>query len=298
MTIPIDEPTDMTGKVCMITGSTAGIGKVTALELAKMGATVIIVARSRQRGRPALRFVQEGSGSDSIELMYADLSSIASIQKLVENFRKKRSRLDVLINNAAVVPKERELSLDGYEMQFAVNHLAPFCLTNLMLDILKATEGARIINVSSEAHNRAKLDFDNLQSEKKYSPFSAYGMSKLANIYFTYALARRLEGTTVTANALHPGVIRSELIRQMPIWYEWVFNWFAKPTDDGSEGPVFLASSQQVIGVSGKYFSGKLETKSSPASYDEVAGERLWELSERLCEIESLNGTSYKTLTP
>ena len=279
--------TELSGKICLITGATAGIGKATALELAKRGATVVVIARSRQRGKPAQRYLREESGNDSIDLFYCDLSSLASIKQFAEAFKAKYSRLDCLINNAAIVPKNREFSLDGYEMQFAVNHLAPFFLTGELLDPLKSAPEARIVNVSSEAHQRAKLNFHNLQSEIKYSPFNAYGMSKLENIYFTYSLARRLQGTTVSANALHPGVIKSELIRQMPIWYEWVFNLFAKKTESGSETPLYVATSEELKGMSGKYFSAKKEIRSSAISYDEEIGERLWELSESLAGLRT-----------
>lgn len=288
--IPATKPkptNELVGKVCLITGATAGIGKVTALEFAKRGATVVIVARSRQRGKPAQRFLREESGNEEIDLLYGDLSSLASIRQVVDTFLAKRSRLDILVNNAAIVPMTRELSLDGYEMQFAVNHLAPFYLTGQLLNILKSTVGSRVVNVSSEAHQRAKLNFHNLQSEIKYSTFNAYGMSKLENVYFTYSLAKRLEGTGVSVNALHPGVIRSELIRQMPIWYEWIFNCFAKKTEAGSETPLYVATSEELSGVSGKYFSAKKEIRSSALSYDSEIGERLWDLSETLVGLRT-----------
>ena len=273
----------MLGKVCMVTGSNAGIGKAIALELARRGATVVMVCRSRERGDAARTEILAQVGDARLDLMVADLSSRQSIRQLVEDFRGRYERLHVLINNAAVMCRERRLSPDGIEMTFAVNHLAYFLLTNLLLDPLKAGESARIINVSSDAHRMVKLDFDNMQGERRYSAFRAYSLSKLANVYFTYSLARRLDGTGVTANCLHPGVIRTTLNSGMPLLIAWISNtFFGKGVAKGAETPVYLATSLELEQTTGKYYQQKRELKSSAVSYDRAVGEQLWQLSARI----------------
>lgn len=269
-------------KICMVTGSNAGIGKATALELAKRGATVIMVCRSQERGAAAQQEIKAQSGNAKVDLLVADLSSQAAIRQLVQEFESRYDRLHVLINNAAVALKRRELSKDGIEMMFAVNHLSYFLLTNLLLDTLKASAPARIINVASNAHRFGRLDFDDLQGEKRYHMFRAYALSKLENLYFTYALAKRIEGTGVTVNALHPGVIRTELNRDLPQFLKWLFDRFMKPAEKGAETPVYLADSPEVEGVNGKYWDECKAIPSAPRSYDKEAAETLWQLSAKL----------------
>ncbi len=267
----------------MVTGSNAGIGKAVALELARLGATVVMVCRSRERGEAAQAEIRAQSGSAKVDLMLADLASQASIRQLAAEFQAHYSHLHVLINNAAVMLRERILSPDGFEMTFAVNHLAYFLLTNLLLDTIKADAPARIINVSSDAHRIVKLDFENLQGEKKYHTFRAYAQSKLENVYFTYTLARRLEGTGVTVNCLHPGVIKTDLNRGMPPLIAWISNtFFGKAAETGAETPVYLATAPEVEGMTGKFFQNKKAIKSSAISYDTEIGERLWRLSAQL----------------
>lgn len=275
----------MTGKVIIITGANSGIGKVTAEALARMGAKVVLVCRDRNRGEAALSDVKTNSGSDSAELMLCDLASQSSIREFAEAFKRTHDRLDVLINNAGVYIRDRVVNKDGIETTFAVNHLAYFLMTELLLDLLKASAPARIINVASEAHAYGKMDFDNLQGEKKYRGMRAYANSKLENILFTYDLARRLEGTRVTANCLHPGAVGTSLFRALPKPVEAVIKLLTLSPEKGAETSIYLASSADVEGVTGKYFAKKVATKSSPESYNEDVAKRLRAESARLTNV-------------
>ncbi|KKK66203.1 hypothetical protein LCGC14_2966450, partial [marine sediment metagenome] len=204
----------MKGKVCMITGANSGIGKTTALGLVKMGTTVVMVCRNRNRGEAAMDEIKAQSGNESVELMIADLASQKSIRQLVKDFTDKYQQLHVLINNAGVAKANRTLTVDGIETTFAINYLAPFLLTNLLLDALKASTPARIVNVSSMVYKWGTIDFDNLQGEKRYDMDKAYNQSKLAIVLFTYELARRLQGTGVTVNSLEPGLVATDFGRE------------------------------------------------------------------------------------
>lgn len=270
----------------MVTGANAGIGKITALELAKQGAQVVIVARSQARGAEAQAEIIAASGNGDVHLLQADLSSQAEIRKLAAQFKRDFTRLDVLVNNAGAFFNRRQLSVDGLEMTFALNHLGYFLLTHLLLDALQASAPARIINVSSDAHRGAKIDFDDLQAARGYAGFRVYGISKLANVLFTYELARRLGGTAVTANALHPGFVATNFGRNNGFVVDKLFGllgrFFAKSPEEGAETSIYLAASPEVAGVSGQYFVNKKAVKSSLASYDADAARRLWEISEEL----------------
>src|SRR5438093_7144997 len=204
---------DMTGKTCIITGGNSGIGKATALGLAKMGATVVIVSRGKEKGEAALADIIAKSGNRSTKLMLADMSSQDSISTLASNFKARHERLHLLVNNAGVYLTRRNTTVDGLESTFATNHLGPFLLTSLLLDILKASAPSRIVNVTSDAHKGAKIDFDDLQGEKRFSGWQAYGQSKLAMILYTHELAKRLEGSGVTVNSAHPGVVRTNFAK-------------------------------------------------------------------------------------
>ncbi|MFQ5793638.1 MAG: SDR family oxidoreductase [Candidatus Bipolaricaulia bacterium] len=245
----------MQGKTRIVTGANSGIGKATALGLAKLGVTVVMVCRNPRKGEAAMAEIKAQSGNESVDLMIADLSSQQSIRQLVADFTDRYQRLHVLINNAGLHLSRRFVTADGIETTFAVNHLASFLLTNLLLDVLKASAPARIVNVTSSAHSRT-MDFDNLQGEKQYNGMQTYTQSKLANILFTYELARRLEGTGVTVNCLHPGTVRSGLQRNLPRIFRLLRLFFATP-EKGAETSIYLASSPEVEGVSGKYFSDK-----------------------------------------
>jgi NAD(P)-dependent dehydrogenase (short-subunit alcohol dehydrogenase family) len=275
----------MGGKVCLITGATSGIGKATAMKLASMGASVVMVARDRGRGEAAMAEIKVGSANASVALMLADLSSQEDIRRLAHEFEEAYPRLDVLINNAGVIRSERITTADGLETTFAVNHLAYSLLTNLLLDMLKASAPSRIVNVSSGEQRNGIIDFDDLQGEKGYKGAKAYSQSKLATVLFTYELARRLEGTGVTANCLHPGVVGTNLGSGVSGAFGVMVRALTplmKSPEKGAETSVYLASSKEVESVSGRYFVKKAEARSSDASYDERLARRLWEVSADL----------------
>ena len=285
----MNDTTSMTGKVCLVTGATNGIGKETALALAKMGATTIIVARDPAKGAAVLEEIMRQSGNDGVELMHADLASLDSVRKLAADFQAKHQQLHVLVNNAGVYNIKRSETQDGFEATFGVNHLSHFLLTNLLLDVIKASAPARIINVSSASHKGAKINFDDLQSEKSYRGLSVYGQSKLANVLFTYELARRLEGTNVTANALHPGVVltgfganNAGIFRLLFRVFQTVARPFMLSPERGAETSIHLASSPEVEGVTAKYFVKKEPVPSNDISYETDVAQRLWQMSEEM----------------
>jgi NAD(P)-dependent dehydrogenase (short-subunit alcohol dehydrogenase family) len=284
----------MNGKIVMVTGATAGIGKITAAELARMGATVIAVARDQWRGESGVNDIKAQSGSSDVHLLLGDFASQASIRKLAGDFKARWDKLHVLVNNAGMTAARRTVTVDGLETTFAVNHLGYFLLTNLLLDVLKASAPSRIVNVSSAAHKQGRLNFDDLQGEKAWGMWKSYSDSKLANILFTYELARRLEGTGVTVNALHPGVIPgTNLAREMPQTLVKVAEvlskilFFGSSPEQGARTSVYLASSPDVAGVTGKYFIKSKEARSSKASHDAEAAARLWKVSEELTGLGS-----------
>jgi len=277
----------MKGKIVLITGSNAGIGKATACELAKRGATVVASARSPEKGRRAVDEIRHQAVSSDVHLLVGDLGSLAGVRALAADFVERWDRLDVLVNNAGVFLSERSETVDGFETTFAVNHLAPFLLTHLLLDLLEANAPSRIVNVASAAHVRATLDFDDLQTTRAYSTMDVYSKSKLANILFTRELARRLEGTGVVANCLHPGVVRSDLGADGDMSGFFRFGWvliqpFLIGPAKGARTSVYLASSPEVEGVTGEYFDKCKPSRSSSASQDMEAARRLWEASAEM----------------
>ncbi len=279
---------DMSGKICMVTGANTGIGKATAHGLAALGASVIMICRNQSKGEEARADIISESGNKAVDLMIADLASQESIHRLAQDFKDRNDRLDVLVNNAGVILRERTLTADGIETTFAVNHLGPFLLTNLLLDNLKAAAPSRIVTVSSKIHSRS-LDFDNIQGEKHYGATEAYSQSKLENVLFTYELARHLEGTGVTANCLHPGVVGTNLMNGFFPLLARPLAWLVKPLltspETGAETSIYLASSPEVEDVTGKYFMDKKETSSSSGSYDREAAARLWQMSAALTHM-------------
>lgn len=274
----------MKGKTCMITGANSGIGYVMALELARMNAHVVMVCRSKERGEAARNRIMSQTKNQSVDLLIADLSSMKQVRELTEEFKNRYVDLHVLINNAVIWPKKRMMAEGGLELQFAVNHLSHFLLTNLLLDVIKASAPARIVNVSSGIHRRVKLDFDDLQSEKKYWNMWVYGRTKLMNVYFTHELARRLKGTGVTVNSFTPGMTATNLGRYMSPAAQWFFRVFGRSPEKGARTGVYLASSPEVEGVTGKYFADCRERMSSKVSYDEDIARRLWKVSDTFAD--------------
>ncbi len=275
---------DMHGKVCLVTGAASGIGRAAALGLAERGATVVTICRSEARGAPVLEAIGQRGGSGRAALLAADLSSQRQVRAAAAAFRERFDRLDVLVNNAGVAgAKPRQVTEDGLERTFAVNHLAPFLLTALLRDMLEASAPARVVTVSSAAHRYAALDFDDLQGVRRYSPFGAYCRSKLANVLFTRELARRLEGTGVTATCMHPGVVATALFRDAP---GWVRAFFASPLvltpERGADTVLHLASAPEVAGLNGCYFVRRKPVRPSRAARDDDAARRLWAASEAL----------------
>jgi NAD(P)-dependent dehydrogenase (short-subunit alcohol dehydrogenase family) len=277
----------MQGKICLVTGATSGIGRATALGLARMGATLALVARDPVRGETARNDVASQSGNPAIDLLLADLSSQQSVRRLAENFRQRYTHLHVLVNNAGLFSLRRRTTVDGLEMTFAVNYLAPFLLTNLLLDVLKASAPTRIVNVASEAHETGYIRLDRLQLEKGYRPMRAYSQSKLALVLFTYELARRLEGSGVTVNALHPGFVATN-IGQTGLgspgraMARFIVSRLGISPEEGAKTSLYLASSPEVEGVSGKYFVESAPRRSAAITYDEELQRRLWEESAKL----------------
>lgn len=276
----------MKDKICLITGANAGIGKTTALGLAKLGARIVIISRNKERGEKALKEIASESGNENIDLFTADLASFASIRKLAKEIRSRYDKLDVLINNAGIFVSELQYTEDKIEMQWGVNHLAPFLLTHLLMDTLKKAGSARIVNVSSRVHLRGTIHFNGLNLTSNYDGLRAYSQSKLANVLFTYELAARLEGTGVTANCLHPGGVKTHFVdKNASGFYKvgWILlkPFMISPTK-GAETSVYLASSEEVKGVTGKYFDKCRPKRSSRRSYDKAVAKRLWEVSEEL----------------
>lgn len=282
-----EEAKRMKGKTCLVTGATSGLGAVAAMELAKMGATVIVAGRSASKCAAHAERIGRATGA-RVETALADLASMEQVRRMAGEVAARFERLDVLVNNAGTYLFERTLTPDGLEKTFAVNHLAPFLLTKLLLDRLKASPAARIVNVSSTAHANGAIDFDNLQGERRYDRLDAYARSKLALLMFTYELARRLQGTTVTANAVHPGVVATELGSEGGAreWLRVKLRNVAKRSmltpEQGARFLVHAASAPELDGVSGRYLDQGREVRSSPASYDEAVARKLWEVSERL----------------
>lgn len=275
----------MIDHVCIVTGATSGIGRVTALELARMGATVVLVARSAERGEATRAALAAQTGNPKVELIVADLASLGEVRRAVELFRARHNRLHVLVNNAGIFVDRRELSADAYELTFAVNHLAPFLMTNLLLDVLQATAPSRVVTVASGAHEGGAIDFGDLQGARRYNGFQAYAASKLANILFTYELARRLEGSGVTANCLHPGFVGTGFAQNNGGAVAFLMRAvkpFIRTPEQGAQTSIYLAASPEAEGVTARYFVDCRPRSSSARSYDREAQARLWAVSEEL----------------
>jgi retinol dehydrogenase-14 len=270
----------------LVTGGTNGIGLVTARELARMGAQVTIVSRNAEKCAKVAEAIRTKTGNP-VDFIAADLSTLAGINEAAAAFKHRHTHthLQVLVNNAGALFFRKELTSDGYERTFALNHLNYFLLTILLLDLLKASAPARIVNVSSGAHLKASIDFDNLQGEESYQMMKAYGQSKLANVLFTYELARRLKGSGVTVNALHPGTVATGFARNNGLLFNLgtkVAGLFFRKPAQGAQTSIYLASSPEVEGVTGKYFFDCQAVESSPLSQDQALAERLWQVSLKL----------------
>ena len=279
----------MNNKTILITGASGGIGLQSAIGLAKQGVNIVMVGRDKERTSQAVELVRTQTGNQSVSYLLADLSSIQEVRRLAQEFKDKYPALDVLLNNAGAVLLRRKVSVDGYEMTLALNHLNYFLLTQLLLDMLKAAPAGRIVNVASRAHYRGHVNFEDLQSQHGYNGMRVYSMSKLMNVLFTYELARRLDGTNVTANCLHPGFVASNFGGNNG-WIARIAMRFMTgriSVEEGAKCPIFLASSPDVQGVSGKYFNyDTQETRSSEESYDQNIARRLWDVSEELVAIQ------------
>lgn len=275
----------MENKVCLITGATSGIGKTTAFALAAQGMKLILPVRNLEKGKNIAREITAQTSNSNIELFYCDLESLDSVRAFVADFKSKYNRLNLLINNAGVWFSKRELSKDGYEKNFAVNYLALFLMTNLLLDTIRNTGHARIINLSSEAHKFSTMNFDDLMGEKSYNNFKAYGQSKLAIILFTNKLSKILRIEEATVNCLHPGVVATHLFDKMGGFMKSIFGLFMISPEKGAETTIYLATSDDVKTISGAYFKNKKVSKPRAYALNEKDENKLWEYSLKLTGI-------------
>ena len=278
----------MTSRVVFITGATNGIGRATAEALAAAGATVVVHGRSREKAEAAARDVAEKTGHRGVEAIVADFGELDQVRRMAAEFRARHGRLHVLVNNAGLVAFDRRATHDGFVSHFAVNHLAPFLLTNLLLETLTAGAPARIVTVSSALHARGRIDFADLQAKRRYGGVSAYANSKLANVLFTTELARRLQSSGVTANCLHPGVVATGLANDnkglFALGWRVAKNFMISP-EKGARTSVFLAESPEVEGVSGRYFDDCREVSPAAVAREEETARRLWQVSEELAGL-------------
>ena len=281
----------MADRVCLVTGATSGIGKVTAAALAEQGATVVVVSRNEKRCADTVDEIRESTGNPAVEYMVADLSDLSQVRRLASEVTSRHPRLDVLVNNAGAYFLERQESADGYELTWALNYLSPYLLTRLLLPSLEASESARVINVSSGAHSQGVIDFDDLQHENEYVGLEAYAQSKLALVIFTYELARRLEGSSVTVNALHPGQVATSFGRNNGLLRFYVRRLVKRnelSPEEGAQTSIYLATSPEVEGVTGKYYVKNKPKKSSESSYDRDLATRLWQMSSDMTGLRQM----------
>ncbi len=275
-------------RTALVTGATAGMGTVIAQDLARQGATVVLVCRDAHKGHQAQQEIIQATGNTAVDVLVADLASQQAIRRLVEEFQQRYDRLHILVNNAGAHITQRRVSPDGLEMNLAVNHLASFLLTALLLDTLRASAPARIVNVASNSMTKT-INLDDLQSERTFAPFTAYGQAKLAMVLCTYALARRLAGTGVTVNALHPGITATKIIGDVaPALARPFLGLITRvllTPEQGARTALYLATAPAVEGVSGHYFVREKEARSVPLSYNVALQERMWAISARLTGV-------------
>lgn len=283
--------TDLRGKTAVITGASNGLGRAAAFALAGMGAELVLICRNRELAESTVDAIKRETGNSRVDYLLADLSSQAEIRRVAAQFLASGRPLHILLNNAGALFAQRTVSVDGYEKTFALNHLGYFLLTALLLERMKASAPARIVNVASRAHHGARrgLPFDDLQNEHGYSSFGAYGQSKLANILFTRELARRLRGSGVTANALHPGFVATRFAHANPLYtlLMTLLRPLQRSIDLGSRTLIYLCASPEVEGVSGEYFADCRSIRPSDHALDDVAARRLWDISANLVGIDS-----------
>jgi retinol dehydrogenase-12 len=292
----------MAGKVCLVTGATSGIGNVTATALASQGAEVVISGRNREKTEATIQQIMSETGSETVHYLLADFSDLEQVRELASIYNERFSRLDVLVNNAGSFFNTRRETQYGVEKTFLVNHLAPFLLTNLLLDTIKSSSPARIINVSSDAHQYGTMDLDDLCFKRGFVGMKAYARSKLANILFTYESVRRLGESSIIVNALHPGHVATDIWRTnfsiVGPALKRVMGLFALTPEEGADNSIYLATSQDVAGVTGKYFVKREPAQSSSLSYDEELAKRLWEVSEDLTSIaQTGSGARHQTIS-
>ena len=276
---------NLKGKTAIITGASSGIGRVTALALAAEGTSLVLPVRNMEKGEAVKQEVIKKTENTAVDLMPIDMASFDSIRRFAEQFKEKHDELHLLINNAGTWETKKRLTEDGIEMNFAVNHLAPFLLTNLLLDTIVASAPARIVNVSSAAHKQATMNVDDLEGKQRWSSMRSYSQSKLANIFFTRYLARELDGSGVTVNCLHPGVVSTALFDKMSGFMRRLFGLFMISPEKGAETTIYLATSPGVEGVSGAYFAKKKQAKTSRHAKDMAVAEKLWKVSKNYCGL-------------
>ena len=272
----------MRGRVCVITGATRGLGRATAVGLASKGARVVLMVRDTEAGSRVRAEISAATGNDDVTVMPLDLASFESVHRAARDLRQRFSALHVLINNAGVNLARRAVSVDGHEMTLAVNHLGPFLLTRLLEPMLRAGAPSRVVVVTSIFERMGRIHFQDLQLERGYNAIRAYTQSKLANILFTYALAERLKGAGVTVNCVHPGLVATDLMRDLPRWVRAIYEPFLSTPERAAAAIVRLASAPELSTVTGRYFAGTRDTRSSGRSYDVETRERLWRVSETL----------------
>ncbi len=276
---------ELKNKTAIITGATSGIGRVTAMAIAREGARLVLPLRDLDKGKTLREEIEKETGNASVEIMHCNLASFDSVRQFAEDFRKKYDSLYLLVNNAGLWEAKRKESDDGIEMNFAVNHLAPFMMTNLLLDIIKKSAPARIISVASTAHKYGKMRFSDLEGKKSWGSMQSYAQSKLANILFTRRLAKDLEGSGVTANCLHPGVVNTQLFNKLPGFIQKVSSLFMITPEKGAQTSIYLATSPDVENITGEYFDKRKIAKTTAHARDMQVADTLWEVSKEYCGL-------------
>jgi NAD(P)-dependent dehydrogenase (short-subunit alcohol dehydrogenase family) len=269
-------------KICLITGCSSGIGKFTAIELAKLGYEIVMLVRDSQKSRDAYAEIREVSGSEAVQLFYLDLASLDAIKKITDELQRKLTRIDLLINNAGIYKRQEAVSADGFEMTIAVNYLALYYLTRRLLPLVEKGENPRIINLSSELYKRGEVHLDSDFSAAKFDGNKAYANSKLLVIYFTKTLAKRLSASPVTVNALHPGVVGTDVFREFPTWVSKLLNFFIASPQQGAQPSLYLATSEEVADLTGRYFNKTVEKDTAPRANDEALADQIWARTEAL----------------